>query len=154
MSIEIATSHGVRIHLDQHPYHSPNPTTGAALYQLGHVPAGYALFKEVNGNREDTQIPNDEHAIRVYQDDHFHSAERPDKTVHIVVNGALKDWHERKISYDEVVKLAFPDGPFGGDIRYSVAWTKSDGQEGSLRPGHSVNVTEGMQFDVANTDKS
>jgi len=154
MSTEIAASHGVRIHIDQHPYHSPNPTTGAALYLLGHVRAGYALFKEVDGSGEDTLIPNDEHGIHLHEDDHFHSTERHEKTVHIVVNGVAKDWHERKISYDEVVKFAFPDGPFGGDIRYSVAWTKPDGQEGSLRPGHSVNVTEGMQFDVANTDKS
>ena len=72
----------------------------------------------------------------------------------IAVNGEAEVWHQRKISYDDAVKLAFPHGPFGGDVRYSVSWTKPDGQEGSLRPGHSVDVVEGMMFDVRNTDKS
>jgi hypothetical protein len=29
--------HQVRIHIDQKPHESPNPTTGEALYKLGHV---------------------------------------------------------------------------------------------------------------------
>lgn len=29
--------HEVRVHIDQKPYESPNPTTGEALYKLGHV---------------------------------------------------------------------------------------------------------------------
>jgi hypothetical protein len=73
---------------------------------------------------------------------------------HIVVNGQQETWDHKKISYEQVVKLAFPHGPFGGDVRYSVSWTKPDGQEGSLRPGQSVDVVEGMIFDVRNTDKS
>lgn len=73
---------------------------------------------------------------------------------HIAVNGAAEVWDKSKINYEQVVKLAFPHGPMGGDIRYSVSWTKPDGQEGSLRPGQSVDVVEGMIFDVRNTDKS
>ncbi len=30
--------HHVRIHIDQKPYESPNPTTGAALYGLATFP--------------------------------------------------------------------------------------------------------------------
>jgi len=75
-------------------------------------------------------------------------------TFHIAVNGQSQVWHRKKISYEEAVKLAFPHGPFGENIKYSVSWTKPDGQEGSLRPGHSVDVVEGMMFDVRNTDKS
>ena len=72
----------------------------------------------------------------------------------ITVNGTAEVWNEKKINYEQAVKLAFPHGPSGGDIRYSVSWTKPDGQEGSLRPGQSVDVVEGMIFDVRNTDKS
>jgi hypothetical protein len=75
-------------------------------------------------------------------------------TYHIAVNGVAEVWHRHKITYEEVVKLAFPNGPFGGDIRYSVTWTKPDGQEGPLRQGQSVDVVEDMTFDVRNTDKS
>jgi hypothetical protein len=75
-------------------------------------------------------------------------------TIHIAVNGEAEVWHHRKITYEEAVKLAFPSGPTGGDVRYNVSWTKPDGQEGALRPGQSVGVVEGMIFDVRNTDKS
>lgn len=72
----------------------------------------------------------------------------------ITVNGVAEVWHRRRMTYEDAVKLAFPHGPTGGDIRYSVSWTKPDGQEGGLRPGQSVEVVERMSFDVRNTDKS
>ena len=75
-------------------------------------------------------------------------------TFDIAVNGVAEIWHHRRMTYEDAVKLAFPNGPTGGDIRYSVSWTKPDGQEGALRPGQSVEVVEGMSFDVRNTDKS
>jgi hypothetical protein len=85
----------------------------------------------------------------------IHAGHHPhEATFHITVNGAAEIWHRRSMTYEEAVKLAFPNGPTGGDIRYSVSWTKPDGQEGALRPGHSVEVVEGMSFDVRNTDKS
>ena len=75
-------------------------------------------------------------------------------TFDITINGVAEVWHRRRMTYEEAVKLAFPHGPTGGDIRYSVSWTKPDGQEGALRLGKSVEVVEGMNFDVRNTDKS
>lgn len=74
---------------------------------------------------------------------------------HIVVNGVAEDWPHKNMNYQQAVKLAFPDGPHGGDIRYNISWTKPDGQEGSLRPSSKpVDVMNGMIFDVRNTDKS
>lgn len=81
-------------------------------------------------------------------------ASHHEATFHIAVNGTEEVWHKKEISYDEVVKLAFPNGPHGGDIRYNVTWNKPDGEEGSLRPGHSVKVVNEMSFRVRNTDKS
>ena len=54
--------HEVRIHIDQKPYESPNPTTGEALYKLGHVQPGYDLFREVRGDKEDPIVENDDGA--------------------------------------------------------------------------------------------
>lgn len=140
----------VRIHINREPYESPNPTTGIALYKLADIGEHQELFREVDGDQEEPPIPRDETEIRLREDEHFYSQ----KVVEIFVNGTEEFWPKRKISYDQVVKLAFPDGPTGGDVRYSVSWTKPDGQEGSLRPGHSVVVVEKMIFDVRNTDKS
>jgi hypothetical protein len=43
MAQEVANVH---IHIDQRAYVSANPTTGAALYQLAHIPAGAELVKD------------------------------------------------------------------------------------------------------------
>jgi hypothetical protein len=143
--------HEVRIHIDQHAYQSPAPTTGAALYQLANIEPGLVLFKEVEGDHEDTEIPKDDSRIHLKEDEHFHSARRAKRGVEIFVNTKPHRWERPKISYEEVVKLAFPDS---GEIRYNVMWTKPDGQEGALRAGQSVSVVNEMTFDVRNTDKS
>jgi len=98
--------------------------------------------------------PEHESHHEKHHDHHHHHHEDHEVTFHIAVNGEAEIWHHHKISYEEAVKLAFPNGPFGGDIRYSVSWTKPDGQEGSLRPGQAVHVVGEMMFDVRNTDKS
>jgi hypothetical protein len=140
----------LRIHIDRQPCESQNPTTGQVLYKVAGVGHHEKLFREAKGDHEDELIPDDDSKVHLREDEHFYSQ----KVVTIYVNGTEESWTQRKISYEQAVKLAFPHGPFGGDIRYSVSWTKPDGQEGSLRPGHSVAVIEGMIFDVRNTDKS
>jgi hypothetical protein len=40
MSAEQEHTHHMRIHIDQHPYESPNSITGAELYLLGKVKTG------------------------------------------------------------------------------------------------------------------
>ncbi|MBB4383264.1 multiubiquitin domain-containing protein [Bradyrhizobium sp. SBR1B] len=147
---EAENKHLVRIHLDRQTFESPNPTTGAALYELGDVGPHKKLFREVEGNHDDEFIPREDEQVHLKEDDHFYSQ----KATTIFVNGTPEAWPHRKISYEQAVKLAFPHGPTGGNIRYSVSWTKPDGQEGSLRQGQSVAVVEEMMFDVRNTDKS
>jgi hypothetical protein len=143
--------HEVRIHIDQHAYQSPTPTTGAALYQLANIEPGLVLFKEVEGDHEDTVVPKDDSRVHLKEDEHFHSAHPAKPGVEIFVNTKPHRWERPKISYEEVVKLAFPDSR---EIRYNVMWTKPDGQEGALRAGQSVSVVNEMTFDVRNTDKS
>ena len=65
----------VRIHIDRKPFNSPEETTHAALYALGAIPAGYELFMEVQGDREDLPIPNDAGIIHLREDQHFYSAQ-------------------------------------------------------------------------------
>ena len=55
----------VRIHIDQHAYQSATPTTGAALYQLANIAPGLVLFKEVEGDHEDTVIPKDDSRVHL-----------------------------------------------------------------------------------------
>ena len=76
------------------------------------------------------------------------------KVFHILINGTAEQWQHPQINYEQLVNLAFPNGPHGGDVRYTVTWTKPNGEEGSLRKGQHIDVVEGMKFDVRNTDKS
>ena len=48
--------HQVRIHIDQKPYESPNPTTGEALYSSAMSSRVIDLFREVRGDKEDPNV--------------------------------------------------------------------------------------------------
>lgn len=144
----------VRIRIDKRLYESPTPTTGAALYLLAQVPAGQQLFKEGHGHDEDLPIANDHTPIELKNGDHFRTGKPEHGSVTIYVNTDAFVWERSQISYDELVKLAFPNGPFEGNVRYSITWTRPDGSEGAVLKGGRVKVVDGMKFDVRNTDKS
>lgn len=68
--------HDVEISIDRKHYKSPNPTTGAALYTLANVPAGYDLWREVCGQGDDELVPNDDAKIPLTPHEKFYSAQR------------------------------------------------------------------------------
>jgi hypothetical protein len=154
MPTETEHSHEVRIHIDQEPRHSPNPTTGLALYVLGKVQPGLELFREVTGDREDPEVPNALETIHLKEDEHFHSG-KP-KNYRIYVNGQEKVVTTKFVTYVEIVALAFPNPPTGPNVLYTVGYEDGPHQNpsGSLMPGGKVRVKDGMIFDVTPTDKS
>jgi hypothetical protein len=148
------SKHDVRIHIDQHKYESPNPTTGAALYVLGKVAAGLELYREVTGDKEDQPVENGPEITHLKEDEHFHSG--PPKTYTIYVNGQKKVVTTKTVTFAEIVKLAYPTPPTGDNILYTVSY--EDGPpanpQGSLMEGETVKVKNGMIFNVTATDKS
>ena len=146
--------HEVKIFIDQHTYHSPNPTTGAALYTLGKVDPGLELFREVTGDREDPEVPSGPETVPLKEDEHFHSG-KP-KTYTIYVNGQEKTVTTKTVTYEQIVKLAFPNPIIGQNIIYTVGYEDGPHKNpsGSLMPGGKVYVKDGMIFDVTPTDKS
>lgn len=82
--------------------------------------------------------------------------ERKEKTVTIVVEGTPHEWPKGEISYSEVVTLEVPDYAQHPEITYSVKYVRGHGQkpEGTLAPGASVKVKEGMIFSVSETGQS
>lgn len=85
-----------------------------------------------------------------------HDHEGHDKQVTIIVDGTPHEVPKKdKITYAEVVTLAYPDYPQHPEITYSVTYTKGEGnKEGILSPGGSVKVKEGMEFRVNRTGQS
>lgn len=78
------------------------------------------------------------------------------KEATIIVNGKEKLFQEKKITFIEVIELAFDvfeDNPL---ICYTVDYLKGDdkNKEGMMVKGDEVKVKDGMIFDVTRTDKS
>lgn len=82
--------------------------------------------------------------------------DRRKKTVTIIVEGTAHEWPKGEISFDEVVSLEVPDHAQHPEITYSVKYTRGHGNkpEGTLSPGASVKVKEGMIFSVSETGQS
>ncbi len=77
------------------------------------------------------------------------------KLVTIYVNTRPHEVVKDEISFDEVVKLAYPSTPPGGNIAYSVMYERGHGgKEGTLVAGQSVKLKDRMRFDVTATDRS
>jgi multiubiquitin len=74
----------------------------------------------------------------------------------IIVNGQKKVVTMKAVTFDEIVKLAYPTPPTGANILYTISY--EDGPpanpEGSLKESGTVNVKNGMIFNVTATDKS
>ena len=80
---------------------------------------------------------------------------RGPKSVTIYVNTAAHVVDKGDISFDEVVKLAYPVPPPGPNVGFTVLYQRGHGsKDGTLVAGQSVEVKDGMIFDVTPTDKS
>jgi hypothetical protein len=81
--------------------------------------------------------------------------EKKPHIVTIIVNTRPHPVDKDKISFDEVVKLAFPTPP-GPEILYTVSYSKGPDKKpnGTLVEGQSVEVKDGMVFSVTATNKS
>lgn len=156
MPAEIKHTHHVRIHIDQKPYESPNPTTGEALHVLGHITAKLDLYREVTGDKEDRPIENDSETVHLTEDEHFHSAPAQVKHFDIFVNGRKKVVTTRDLSFNEIVALAFDPVPTGPNIMFTITYRHGPhaNPKGDLLEGATVKIKEGMIFNVTPTDKS
>jgi hypothetical protein len=79
--------------------------------------------------------------------------EKHKKTVTIVIDGTEHEVEKGKLTYAEVVTLAYPDYPQNPSISYSVTYFRGH-HEGILSPSGHVEVVEGMEFRVSRTGQS
>jgi hypothetical protein len=75
-----------------------------------------------------------------------------DKRYTIIVNGTQELWTDHRISYQQVVQLAFPGSP--PDDLYTVSYASPHGRDGMLAPGQDTEVKDGMIFNVVKTSRS
>lgn len=75
------------------------------------------------------------------------------KTVTIIVNTKPSEWTQKEITFEQVVELAFPGQPYDPQGT-TVEYGRGHGPDKSLRPGESVQVKNGMIFDVEPANRS
>ena len=141
-----------RIHIDHEPYETPNPTSGRALYALADVEAPRELFREVQGDAEDELVSRHADVVHVRSDDHFYSQQ----VTTIVVNTEAKEVAKRRLSFDDLVRLAGDLPPPGPNMMITIDYSSGPHRnpKGALRNGESVWIKNGMEFDVSATDRS
>ncbi len=78
------------------------------------------------------------------------------RTFEIVINGEPHIVPQRRLAFEDVVRLAFEDAIFNDDIVYTVTYKRGPEQnrQGSLVAGVAVFVNNGMIFNAKRTDKS
>ena len=74
------------------------------------------------------------------------------KSYDLVVNGTPEVWTDHRISYAQVVQLAFPGDP--SDSLYTISFANPHGRDGTLAPGQETEVKDGMIFNVGKTNRS
>jgi hypothetical protein len=74
-----------------------------------------------------------------------------EKEINIIVNGRPKKVPDQNISFEQVVALAF--NPTPPNAFFTVVWSHGN-KGGSLLPGQTVSVQNGMKFDVTETGQS
>jgi len=90
------------------------------------------------------------------RNDDKHDDHGREKTFTIIVNGRKKIVTQREMSFQEIVSLAFDSNPPTGEfIVITITFSRGeDGKQGTLLPGGTVKIKDGMIFNVTATDKS
>lgn len=73
---------------------------------------------------------------------------------HIIVNARPREVTGERISYHQVVELAFPHDPTQDQVLYSVHYTGPHIPDGTLAEGQYVKLHDGVKFDVSKTNRS
>jgi hypothetical protein len=74
----------------------------------------------------------------------------------IIVNGRHKTVTTDRLTFQQVVQLAFDPVPVGPYILFTITYRHGppENREGELKEGGTVKVKSGMIFNVTATDKS
>jgi len=85
---------------------------------------------------------------------HIDEAPGQNKSSMIIINGRQREVSGQRISYTQVVQLAFPDDQANEAIEYTVAYANPHGNDGTLVNGQDIHIKEGMIFNVSKTNRS
>ena len=80
-------------------------------------------------------------------------ARHKSKPTNIIVNGRPSKFEGDEISYTEVVEIAYP-GQSNSEFVFTVTYMGPKMPDGTLVKGQSVEIRNGVKFDVTKTNRS
>lgn len=81
--------------------------------------------------------------------------QKADREITIIVNARQREVDKDKLTYQEVVNLAFGEVTVDPNVVYTVTYSKGHKPEkGTLVMGGSLTIKQGMIINVTKTDKS
>lgn len=85
---------------------------------------------------------------------HAEMTAKPKKLATVFINSRPVELQKDDITFEELIVLAFPDGP-GANAQYRISYRRgNDNKSGTLAAGESLKIKEGMLFDVDVTNRS
>jgi hypothetical protein len=130
--------------------------SGTILYALAKPGEGEAVFLEVRGGQDRLIQPSDLIDLTAPGIERFIVAPKPALKYEITINGRAYIVNEARVTFEQIVKLAFPEPP-GPNIEFSMTYRHAESKPhaGDLGPGGVVEVKpKGTVFNVTPTDKS
>lgn len=130
--------------------------TGKQIRQVAGIDSDDLIYLDNVKPYKDNLIEDDEEVDLARPSiEHFYTVP-VDYKVTIYINSTPFEFTKNRITYEEVVSLAFPDFPQHPERTYSVTYKngQSDKPEGILSPGASIKVKDGIQFKVKHTGQS
>ena len=119
------------------------------------------IIAEINHEHHDAHVKDQHENPHGPKPDHPHGPkpDRPpvhEKSVTIYVNGRPHQWEKPRISFEEVIALAFGSYDAAPHIAYTVSYFDGprDFKEGKLTKGHYIPVKDGEKINADRTDRS
>ncbi len=118
------------------------------------IPDDHELVLDSDGDR----VIQDDEDVRLKREGVERILSRPEeaRSVTIIVNTRPKTVLARRLTFMELIRLAFEVPPTGENVAFTVSYRKGPKwrPEGSLLEGGKIRIREGMVFNVSATDKS
>ena len=128
--------------------------SGLEIRNLSKIPKEDEIFLSIKKPWEDELI-SDESKVDLARPEIEHFYSKP-KSLIIIVNGTRKTWDKQKISFFEVIILAFGKYDENPDILYTVGYEDgpNENPQGTMLKGQQVVVINKMIFHASATNKS
>ena len=130
---------------------------GSALYALAGAGDDIGIFLEIRGGEDRFIEPADLVDLTEAGIERFITAPKPEPGFLILVNAVEETVSSKQVTYEQVVKLAFPDAGNQPNVVYSMTYRNaaSKPHAGELGAGGSVEVKkQGTIFNVTPTVQS